>query len=296
MKPEEQVTSFLNYIRVEKGLAANSVESYGRDLGRFIDFLRKNKLALRQCRAIEIRKHLLALERTALQSRSIARHIVSLRQFFLFLVREGVLPSNPTDNLESPRVWKSLPKHLSLEQIQCLLEQPDLKTARGIRDRGILELLYSTGMRVSELTGLRVSDVNGEAGFLRATGKGNKQRIVPVGRPAMKAVQQYIAASRAKLLGKRLSAFLFLSRLGRPLTRQAVWRMVAVCGRAGGIPMPVTPHLMRHSFATHMLAGGADLRSLQMMLGHADIATTQIYTHVVTERLQQVYRQHHPRA
>jgi len=291
-----QIAAFLNYLRVEKGLAHNSVLSYARDLDKFARFAEKEERGTNQFDAVSIRRFVVTLDRAGLQSRSIARHIVTLRQFFRYLQREGRIAANPTEHLESPRTWKMLPKHLSLDEVQALLGAPDSSTARGVRDRAILEMLYGTGLRVSELIALRLSDVHREEGVVRALGKGNKQRIVPLGKLGIAALEQYLAGARGSLLGSRQSAWMFVSRRGARLTRQSIWRLLGSYGQQAGIQKRVTPHLLRHSFATHMLARGADLRSLQMMLGHADISTTQIYAHVVAARLQEIYQQHHPRA
>jgi integrase/recombinase XerD len=293
---EQQIANFLNYLRVEKGLASNTVEAYGRDLRKFAAFWQRTDRPLAQVRPLELREFILSLDRSGLESRSIARQVVSLRQFFLHLLREDMISSNPTEHLESPRSWKVLPKYLSLEDAQKLLGIPGEKEPLGIRDRAILEMLYGTGLRVSELISLRVADVNLEEGAVRTTGKGNKQRIVPAGKHAISAVERYLAAARPALLRSRQAPWLFVSRRGTRLTRQGIWLLLKRYGKLAGIAKPVTPHLLRHSFATHMLTRGADLRSLQMMLGHADIATTQIYTHVVSTHLQEIYRRHHPRA
>ncbi|HWP84330.1 MAG TPA: site-specific tyrosine recombinase XerD [Terriglobia bacterium] len=293
---ERHIMAFLNHLRVEKGLAKNTVESYGRDLRKFARFWDQKKRELRHVSPLDLREFLLLLDRQKLSGRSIARHIVSLRQFFLHLIREEVLSSNPTENLESPRAWKSLPKYLSVEETQELLEKPEPSTPLGVRDRAILELLYGSGLRVSELIALRLGDVNPNEGTVRTVGKGNKQRLVPVGKMAVAAIEKYLQESRPALLASRPSPWLFVSRRATRLTRQSVWLLLARYGRLAGISRPVTPHLLRHSFATHLLARGADLRSVQLMLGHADIATTQIYTHVAGSRLQEIYRRHHPRA
>lgn len=293
---QAQMDGFLSHLRVERGLAANTVEAYGRDLAKFRRFLDKNGWTFADAGPVAIRKFLLWLEQQKLESRTVARQIVTIRNFYRFLRREALISSNPTENLESPRVWKVLPKYLSIEETGTLLERPPKDTALGLRDRAMMEMLYAAGLRVSELISLRVTDLNLEAGYLRTLGKGNKQRIVPVGKAAISAVEQYCRAARGQLLGKRLSPFLFLNRRGGQLSRQGVWLLLSRYGKLAGIPKPITPHLLRHSFATHMLAGGADLRSLQMMLGHSDISTTQIYTHVATARLKEIYKQYHPRA
>jgi integrase/recombinase XerD len=295
-KTEQQITAFLNYLRVEKGLAKNTVESYGRDLRKFSRFLQQKGRLLADVGPVDVREFVVRLDGERLQSRTIARHIVSLRQLFLHLQREGVAAANPTEHLESPRTWKVLPKFLSQSEVESLLEAPDESTVLGRRDRAILEVLYGSGLRVSELASLRTTDVNLEAGTVRALGKGNKQRIVPLGKQAIAAVEAYNASARGRLLGSRQVPWLFVSRRGSRLTRQSVWLLLERYGKQRGLRKRVTPHLLRHSFATHLLTRGADLRSLQLMLGHADISTTQIYTHVVTARLQEIYRQHHPRA
>ncbi len=293
---QEQVDGFLNYLRVERGLAENTVEAYGRDLEKFRRFLENNGWNFDAAGVIGVRKFLLWLEQQSLESRTVARQMVSLRMFFRYLRRENLVRTNPTENLESPRVWKILPKYLTLEETEKLLAQPSEDTPLGTRDRAMIEMLYAAGLRVSELITLRVADMNAEAGYVRTIGKGNKQRIVPVGKIAIAAVEKYCAGARAKLVGKRLSPYLFVNRRGGRLTRQGVWFLLSRHGKLAGIRKPITPHLLRHSFATHLLARGADLRSLQMMLGHSDISTTQIYTHVATARLKEIYQRHHPRA
>jgi integrase/recombinase XerD len=295
-KSEEQITAFLNYLRVEKGLAKNTVESYGLDLHKFCRFLKQKGRRLTEVGPVDVREFVVRLDGERLQSRTIARHIVSLRQLFLHLQRDGVVSSNPTEHLESPRAWKVLPKYLSQSEVETLLEAPEEGTPLGMRDRAILEMLYGSGLRVSELISLRAADVNLEVGTVRTVGKGNKQRIVPLGKHGIAAVERYAASSRGLLLRSRQVPWLFVNRRGSRLTRQSIWLLLARYGKQKGLRKRITPHLLRHTFATHLLARGADLRSLQMMLGHADISTTQVYTHVVTARLQEIYRQHHPRA
>lgn len=292
---EDRIAGFLDYLRVEKGLSANTVEAYARDLGKFSRFLEKKGWGLEEAGPVGIREFLSWLSGQKLESRTIARQIVTLRHFYRYLRRENFVESNPTENLESPRIWKILPKYLSQEEVETLLAQPPADTPLGLRDRAMLELLYGTGLRVSELISLHVADVHLDAGYVHAFGKGNKQRIVPVGKLAIAAVEKYLAGVRGRLLGSRASGYLFVSRRGGKLTRQAVWLLLSRYGRLAGLRKQVTPHLLRHSFATHLLARGADLRSLQMMLGHADISTTQIYTHVVTERLKEIHHRYHPR-
>lgn len=293
---DSQSHAFLSYCRVEKGLAENTIAAYGRDLKKLLEYAEKRGRSLQQFRRDDVVDFLTTLYRRKLDSRSVARHLVTMRNFFRFALVEGLIKEDPTLNIESPKFRMSLPSYLSVEEVDRLLAQPDAKTARGLRDKAMLELLYSTGLRVSELTGLRVGDLNMEMGCLRCVGKGDKERLVPVGRTALAVVQEYLSLARPKLLHGKASPFLFLNQQGGKLGRIGVWRNLAAYGRRAGLRIKLSPHKLRHSFATHLLERGADLRSVQMMLGHADIATTQIYTHVAQERLKQVYKQHHPRA
>jgi integrase/recombinase XerD len=301
VKTESLIRAFLNHARVEKGLSPNTISAYSRDLAKFASFVEKRRVPLESVSRDELVDFLGSLYRQHLDSRTVARAMASLRNLFRFAMSEEVISVDPTLNLESPKYRKSLPTFLRLEEIDQLLAQPDEKTPLGARDRAMIELLYSTGLRVSELTGLRVADVDQRTGCLRCVGKGDKERLVPVGRQAMAAVERYLEEARPVLLRARggavpAEACLFLNRSGRKLSRVAVWRILCQYGRRAGIRTHLSPHKLRHSFATHLLERGADLRSVQMMLGHADISTTEIYTHVMEERLKQVYRAHHPRA
>jgi integrase/recombinase XerD len=291
---------FQNYIKVEKGLAANTLAAYERDLRKFEQFAEKRGVKLEALDRDHVVDFLGDLYRQGLDSRTVARNLVSLRNLFRFALAEGALSADPTLNLESPRVRRSLPVYLRMEDVDRLLEQPDSATPQGLRDRAILEVLYSTGLRVSELVNLKVSDLEMRMGCLRCIGKGDKERLVPVGRKALAAVQAYLGKSRPLLLGRRQAGkairWLFVNRFGNRLSRIAIWRLLTGYGRRAGIRVRLSPHKLRHSFATHLLERGADLRSVQLMLGHADISTTQIYTHVMEERLKQVYKAHHPRA
>lgn len=293
---EQGVRSFLNYLRVEKGLSANTLAAYSRDLAKFTAFAGARGRALTAVSRDDVVDFLGSLYQRKLDSRSVARHLVALRGFFRFAVAEEWIAAAPTENLESPKGWKKLPTHLSLSEVDRLLAQPDLATPLGLRDKAMLDLLYSTGLRVSELVTLRVADVQMEMGCLRCVGKGDKERLVPVGKQALSIVRQYLREVRPRLLKKGPSPFLFLNRLGGPLSRVAFWMTVSRYGRQAGLRRRLSPHKLRHSFATHLLERGADLRSVQLMLGHADISTTQIYTHVVQERLKHIYKAHHPRA
>jgi integrase/recombinase XerD len=292
---------FLSYLRVEKGLSQNTILAYGRDLKRFAVFLatrRKNEVdAVDREDVVDFLSH---LYRQKLDSRSVSRYLVSLRSFFKYALAEELVRKDPTENLESPKIRQSLPSYLRKEEVERLLSAPSTNTPVGLRDRAMLEVLYSTGLRVSELLNLRISDLDMRMGCVRCIGKGDKERLVPIGRKAIAAVEAYLADARPKLI--RWGAppphnhVLFLTVAGRRLSRITIWKILHDYGVKLGLRGRLTPHKLRHSFATHLLEGGADLRSVQLMLGHADIATTQIYTHVVEERLKEIYKAHHPRA
>jgi integrase/recombinase XerD len=294
--PADEVRLFLDFARVEKGLAANSIASYRRDLAEFSAFLRRQGRSIPEVGRDDIRSFLTGLYRRGLGARSVARHLVSLRNLFRFLVREGRLASDPAAEVEAPRLDQALPKYLTAEEVDQLLAQPDVSTPSGLRDKALLELLYATGMRVSELVSVRAGDFDLGLGIVRCLGKGHKERLIPVGKSALRAVEAYLREGRAPLAGKRSSPWLFLNRRGGVLSRVGFWKILAAYGLRAGLATPLNPHLVRHSFATHLLERGADLRSIQLMLGHSDISTTQIYTHVLKERLKQVYQSHHPRA
>jgi integrase/recombinase XerD len=288
-----QITAFLNFCRLEKGLAANSLDAYSTDLASFKEFIGDSADLPG---TPEIRLHIDRLYRSGLSSRSVGRHLTTIRNFYGFLLREGEIATDPTEHLRTPRQWQNIPKYLNLEEIERIIDAPDLSRPTGRRDRAMMELLYASGLRVSELCKVGVGDLNLEMGVLRTTGKGNKQRLVPVGKTAILAVRAYLESGRAALLKGRASRYLFITARGGCLTRQAFWKLLAAHGRRAGIFHGLTPHVLRHSFATHLLEGGADLRSVQIMLGHADISTTQIYTHVMRSRLRDTVEKHHPRA
>ncbi len=288
-----QMTAFLNFCRLEKGLANNSLEAYSSDLSRFNAFF---GASAHLPGTDEIRRYLDHLTSSGLGGRSVGRHLTTLRNFYGYLLREGLVEADSTEHLRSPKQWQTIPKFLNLEEIEKLIGAPDTARPTGLRDRAMLELLYASGLRVSELCRLGVSDLNLELGVLRTTGKGNKQRLVPVGKEAVRAVEDYLREGRGALLRGRASRYLFITARGGCLTRQAFWKLLAGYGRKVGIFHGLTPHVLRHSFATHLLEGGADLRSVQVMLGHADISTTQIYTHVMRSRLRDTVQKHHPRA
>jgi len=293
------ITGFLTHVQVEKGLASNTLSAYRADLTKFEQFAKKHKLALEAVQQDHLVDFLAGLYRQKLESKTVARHLVSLRNFFRYAQVQEFITDDPTAHLVSTKIRRSLPGYLRLEDVEKLLEQPDQKTALGLRDRAMLEVLYSTGLRVSELTSLRVTDLDTKVGCVRCIGKGDKERIVPVGRKALGIVERYLRDGRAELVrpGKGGSgAYLFVNRRGGRISRVGVWKILSAYGRRAGLRQALTPHMLRHSFATHLLERGADLRSVQLMLGHSDISTTQIYTHVVEERLKQIYKAHHPRA
>jgi integrase/recombinase XerD len=293
---QAEIRAFLNYLRVEKGLSTNTLHAYRRDLAKFALYAAKRGLALDQFTHSTVIDFLRTLYLRKLDSRSVARHLVTIRHLFRFAFTEGIIKEDPAANVAAPKFRRSLPEFLSVAEVDRLLRQPDITSTLGLRDKAMIELLYSTGLRVSELCGLKAADMQLEAGCLRCLGKGDKERLVPVGHAALELIVQYMKKSRVEILGEKTSPYLFPSRTGRAINRIAFWKILAAYGRKAGLRRPLTPHMLRHSFATHLLDRGADLRSVQMMLGHADIATTQIYTHVVEERLKQVYKAHHPRA
>jgi integrase/recombinase XerD len=297
MEMPPAISLFLTHVKVEKGLSVNTVAAYRRDLAKFNLFAQKRKLGLEAVSRDDLVDFLAGLYREKLESRTVARHLVTLRNFFRFAQIQELIIADPSLNLESPKIRRTLPGYLRLEEVDSLLTQPDAKTALGLRDRAMLEVLYSTGLRVSELIGLRVTDLDAKVGSIRCIGKGDKERIVPAGRQALGMVEKYLRDARPKLLGKGVSSpALFVNRRGSSLSRVGVWKILSAYGRRAGLRVALTPHMLRHSFATHLLERGADLRSVQLMLGHADISTTQIYTHVVEERLKKIYKAHHPRA
>jgi integrase/recombinase XerD len=289
---DSDVQEFMNFCALEKGLAPNSLEAYRGDLERYSEFLRSAPMLPREGLLI----YLNSLYRSGLGSRSIARHLTTLRTFYRFQLAEGKIDSDPTEHIQSPKQWQTIPHYLNSEQIERLLGAPDHTKPTGLRDKAMMELLYATGLRVSELCHLRLGDVERQMGYVRATGKGNKQRIIPAGRPALDWIGRYLESARPLILKQKTSPWLFVTARGGCLTRQAFWHALGVHGKTAGIFHDLSPHVLRHSFATHLLEGGADLRSVQTMLGHADISTTQIYTHVMRSRLRNTIDEHHPRA
>jgi integrase/recombinase XerD len=289
------VRAFLGFCRMEKGLSANSLEAYSNDLADFLAFA-EAKTAGDYPHAEDLVLYLNNLYKKDLSSRSIARHLSAVRGLFRFLLTEGHISEDPTEHLSSPKQWTTIPKFLNREQIEQLIQAPDKTKSTGLRDRAMFELLYATGIRVSELIQVRTAHLDSGLGLVRVTGKGNKQRIVPVHAEALKVIREYEDGARKELLKGKPSPFLFVTARGGAMTRQAFWSSVRLNGKKVGIFRNLSPHVLRHTFATHLLEGGADLRSLQSMLGHADLSTTEIYTHVVRSRLRNAVDQHHPRA
>jgi integrase/recombinase XerD len=290
------IEEFLHHLAVERGLARNTLVAYGQDLSKFARFLERKARHPKQVRRGEIDEFVRDLARQGLGARSIARALNAVRMFYRYLVAEKTIVSDPTADVRAPRTSRTLPRFLTLEDVDKLLAAPDVKTALGHRDAAMLELLYATGIRVSELVSLRLRDANLDAGLLTCMGKGSKERILPLGRSAVARLRAYLERARPDLLDGRNQASLFPNCRGGGMTRQGFWKNLKEYGRAIGLKNRLSPHVLRHSFATHLLERGADLRSVQVMLGHSDISTTQIYTHVNRERLRRVYRDFHPRA
>ena len=288
-----EMRSYLHFCRTEKGLSNNSLQAYRQDLLHLSTFL--GNAPIFGVSLDRLRFYLDYLLATGLTNRSIARHVSTLRGFFAFLFEEDAIESNPAELLGSPKIGSPLPRYLDLPTVDRLLDAPESNSLTGLRDRAMLHLLYGAGLRVTELITLRVSDLEESAGTIRVIGKGNKQRIVPVGREALAVLDEYLRIQRPQLLKGRSSAFLFVTARGSAMTRQGFWKLLRVHGKEAGIFRHLSPHVLRHTFATHLIERGADLRSVQAMLGHADIGTTEIYTHVMRSRLKQVVEIHHPR-
>jgi integrase/recombinase XerD len=294
---DEAVDAYLDHLATERGLARKTVEAYARDLAAFLRSLAGRRIATpRAIGAAEVRAHLAALTEGGLSARSQARALAAVRGWLRFLVRSGRLVRDPAERLRVRRPPARLPRALGAGEVGALLAQPSERDRRGLRDRALLELLYACGLRVSEAIALTGSQVNLAAGFVTVLGKGGKERVVPLGRAARAALEEYLARERPRLLGARPSPWVFLRPGARPLSRQAVWKLVRRRALAAGLGRRVSPHTLRHTFATHLLGGGADLRVVQALLGHADVGTTQIYTHVAPARLREVHRKYHPRA
>jgi len=294
--PDVLVDQYINYLLIEKGLSKQTISSYSRDLTRYLNYLKASGIEkISETDTSTILKHLIDLKNNKLSSRSRARHLTTLRGFYRYLCQEKILPFDPARLIDLPRSGLKLPEVLSTDEVEVLLNAPDIKDPRGLRDGAMLELLYAAGLRVSELIQVKVIDTNLNAGYVRVLGKGSKERIVPIGQHARDKIHQYMNSARPILLKQTVSPYLFVARAGKPMTRQGFWKRLKQYARKAGIYRKITPHSLRHSFASHLLEGGADLRSVQIMLGHVDITTTQIYTHVAREHLKQIHGKYHPR-
>lgn len=290
------IDQYLNYLLVEKGLSSKTIEAYSLDLTRFVDFLEQHQInSVSDNDTSLILKYLIAMRKAGLTARSRARHLVTIRGFYRFLVQEKVLRHDPARLVDLPKSGLKLPEVLSFEEIKLLLDAPDSKKPNGVRDGAMLELLYAAGLRVSELVNLKLRDINLEAGYVRVYGKGSKERVVPIGLHAKRKIEYYLKSARGILLKNIASPYLFVARAGKPMTRQGFWKLLKRYALQAGLKRKITPHSLRHSFASHLLEGGADLRAVQIMLGHVDIATTQIYTHVTRDHLKNMHQKFHPR-
>jgi len=291
-----RIAEFVDYLNVERGLAANTRESYERDLRQYCAYLSSRRSSVERATRTLIISYLLHMEKEGRATATVARRLAAIKSFYRYLLQEQVIDKDPTDKLEAPKLEKRLPTVLSVDEVEVLLEQPDDSSPAGLRDRAMLELLYATGIRVSELVSLDVPSVNLEMGFVRCVGKGQKDRVVPMGSMARRSVTAYLGNGRSKLVRDPLTSAMFVNHHGRRLTRQGFWKIVKRYAAQAGIDKDITPHTLRHSFATHLVENGADLRAVQEMLGHADISTTQVYTHIAKDRLKEVYDKAHPRA
>ncbi len=293
---EEFITEFMDYLSVERGLSKNTLESYSRDLNKYTEYLKKRGISnLDRVKRPDIQDFMMGLKGNKLNASSIARNLVAIKVFHRYLTSQRLLKEDVTSVIETPKLWKTLPDVLDEKEVEAILESPNTRLKQGLRDKAALELMYATGMRVSELVNLKLTDLHMDMGFVRCMGKGQKERIIPVGSKAKEAIQKYLEKARSKFLKKSESGALFLTRLGKQMSRQTFWMVIKHYVKDARIKKRVTPHTLRHSFATHLLQNGADLRIVQELLGHVNISTTQIYTHINKERLKQIHQKFHPR-
>ena len=292
----ELIDIFLNYLSVERGLSVNTLDAYKHDLMFFMDYLAANHIeAISKTTKNEVVNFMFSQKDKGLSPNSISRRLTAIKVFYKFLTRERILKVDPVSQVDSPKLWRKIPEALSLNEVEALLAQPNTRCIQGMRDKVFLEILYATGMRVSESSNLKVADINLDVGFIRCLGKGNKERIIPLGKKAIESINKYLSGGRKELLNKKESEFLLLSRFGKRISRQSLWKIIKKYARQAKIEKPIKPHILRHSFATHLLERGADLRSVQEMLGHSNISTTQIYTHINKDRLKSIHKMYHPR-
>jgi integrase/recombinase XerD len=293
---EEFIKEFMDYLSVERGLSKNTLESYGRDLAKYTKYLKKGGMTdLNRVKRPDIQNFLMSLKDKKLNASSIARNLVAIKVFHRYLTGQRLLKEDVTSVIETPKLWKTLPDVLDLDEVEKIINRPNTRLKQGIRDKAAIELMYATGMRVSELVNLKMIDLHMEMGFIKCMGKGQKERIIPIGSKAKEAIQKYLEKVRPKLLKKGDPGALLLTRLGKPMSRQSFWMLIRHYVREARIKKRVSPHTLRHSFATHLLQRGADLRIVQELLGHVNISTTQIYTHINKERLKQIHQKFHPR-
>lgn len=293
---QELVEKYLNYLLIERGVAENTLEAYGRDLRRFLLIVQEKGFTdLRQVLPEAVIEYLVRIKDEGLSANSMNRALAALRGFYKYLLQEKLIEQTPLANIDLAKVWMRLPDTISREEMNLILAQPGVETAPALRDSAMMELLYATGVRVSELIGLTMNSINWQVGFLIVMGKGSKERIVPIGKTAYDCAKLYVEQARPQLMQHKSTDVLFLNRFGGKFTRQGFWKMVVRYAKKSGLQKKVHPHTFRHSFASHLLEGGADLRTVQVMLGHADISTTQIYTHITRERLKEIHQKYHPR-
>ncbi len=293
---DELTQNYLDYLIIEKGLSKNSLMSYSADLAQFLTFLEKNKITtLNDVDTTAVLAWLIDLAKNGLSAKSRARHLIAIRGFFKYLLIEKIISANPLKNIDIPKTGLSLPKFLTVQEVSALLDVPDISSPRELRNSAMMEIMYGSGLRVSELISLKIQDVNLDANFVRVMGKGSKERIIPFGSPAGTMTRKWIKEGRPILLNQLSTPYLFFARAGKPMTRQGFWKILKKYGLMAKLSKNITPHTLRHSFATHLLEGGADLRSVQTMLGHSDISTTQIYTHISKDYLIKMHHTYHPR-
>lgn len=297
MNLDYYIDRYLTHLKVERHLSANTLESYAHNLRRFSEFIsRKGVNKAKDVKENHLLEFLVLLHKEKITSRSVARYLSALRGFFKFLIKEKILDKSPLAHIESPARWKKLPKYLTLSQVDELIAQPNQKTNLGLRDHAIIQLMYASGLRISEISSLTMERTNLQQGYVIILGKGSKERVVPIGRVALSALDEYLKDARPALLKGKINDHVFISHKGTNISRKRLWEIIKAAARRTGIKINVTPHMLRHSFATHLLERGADLRSVQTMLGHTDIATTEIYTHITSTHLKEIYRKFHPRA